>query len=836
MEKGGKNEDGWIKKKSNNHMKVGVDNKKRKFDVYNDTKKKVKDEELAFMMNKNKKAKTPVETKKKNETQEIPKQLNKTNQKSKFRYVIESEFPMGFTSILNANNQSLETLNMLKQLDENKKNDTLYIEDIMQPLKSFGGAYRKDEEQLQYISTPEKLAAALLKNVNYCMDKTEGESTIHCLIFDKYRHVPITKGAEHAKRNSQQVKEIKHDPKKPYFVRGKTIPKDWNDAKSDREGRLSSAINFICKTWITPDDSRSSIKPLLGKRVFIDGHHLSYEDMNEMGVYGLETVQKKLGYTDEQMKKVDFRDIPLCVEVPNEQDKTTDISIGHDLKERKPYIRLVYIVPELYNKLGEGDFTIFWFIRMMTTSANHNLKTRIFSVDTDVIPFTLSYMHRWYTDTNVYKNRRINQRIHNTQMNKPVTNQQQFSYLPEITWQFEPKPSWVFGPKKEPTHKEIRVLDMKQLYLDMEKGNFYRMSNTEKKKLENKMIQQGMMKSKKKPKKLKDDTNTSLDIDIKKQIPTTTTPLTTTVKQNIKKHSIGKEEIVDDFDLFDDIENTPPPLEKHIKIKKEQKIDKTKVEDIDDDDDDEDEEDTKKGDIKKKKKRVKMKKSNPKLVESTDIISVSKNKVFLRQSKSVVEDIEDFNSDIDDVLQVSTRTSEANERLKENYLLKHKPMAYVVAYILGGTDYNESFKGITHRHIIDALIYQSNYIGDLVTFSNSETKFNSDITISGSAYIRLLKSAYMYSKSKLFGDTFNPALITFDMILEKTSHLSTENLFSNLDVLEFTLKHAIYMMKMVYQVGNPQLVFSGYPDDYGYAKIDKSIPYWSRDNTMRVFS
>ena len=693
----------------------------------------------------------------------VPAALNLSNSKSKVRHLLEATFPMAFTKSTIVGNKI--TASMLSDLEDSVTRTNngktapgdskyeLYIEDALQPLKSYN--VREDDT---YKLKTEQLAGNMLRNCNYYMQKSLDDPTTHFILFDKYRHVPITKGGEQQKRdanpsnnvvvkNSKDIDEYDNAP--PYFMYGQPIPLDWNDAKEDREGRFSQAIRFITKCWLTPTMNYTCLNPPPGKKVILDGHCLSRKDMDELGVTGIEEAEEQLvkrlmdsnkKITRREDIRIDFRDIPICIETPKEGEKAANLfpwqrklnlngnnnnnsnnSIDANIDEiRMPNQRLIYVVPELYNELGEADYTIFFMIRKMFQFSQRNLKTKIFSIDGDITNLAIAHIHRWFSDIDfnldynqtkqIEKRKQIESTIaaknksNNNNGNvsiaidtplKKITIQEEFAYLPQLTIQYEPRPTWmIFGQTLN--EELVREINVKQLYIDMERTNFYRMSIGEKKKIQKEQKQQ---------------------------------------QQQQQQHN---------------------------------------------------------------------------------------------------DDDNDGNGNDNTISKVSTLTVDENDKMKRNALFKHKAINFTLIWIIGGCDYNESIKGITHEHLLEAIKRYSNYIGDVIVFTDDSMKYDCGISIDGGAYFRLLKCAYCIAKQKSI-EGIHPSQLTLDRIDELTKTPKSVNPLMQTELLSFTLLHAIYIVKMMYQVGNNKLMFNGYPSDYGYAMID-TTKAWTRDNTKRIYS
>lgn len=697
----------------------------------------------------------------------IPPELNVSSNKSKVRHMLEQKFPSAFSaSPLHGNKVTSRDLEDLKDKLESSSakdgpksdgNTQLYIEDVLQAIKSYritkdetkqedeNAEQQQDEEstssdqpkKFKFVMTGSMFAERLLRNAYFFMNKNSSNST-HILQFDKYLFVPITKGSEQHKRdqfknkekaddNNNESTEVKKSWVGDYLNFSEPIPDDWNEALEDREGRLGAIIKFLTKCWINPSSGKACLDPLIGKRCIIDGHNLSKQELIDLGVEGIERAEKLL----EQRTggNVDFRLVPICIERPSLNDKPWNIFPSKNNNSRIPNKRAVYVVPELYNKLGESDFSAFFFIRKLSELAKTNLKTKIFTVDTDLQIFTLAHLLRWFYLIQDAKSYHLEQKIDRIKrldmsdrksFNAYKNSPQEYSYLQCIAIQYEPRQSWQFYTT-DLNMKLVKSIDMKRLFIDVSESNLFRVNS-----------------------------------DQKDQLIIKTKEAIYHERKSMTKHDIqsSKDEQVDDNDTVIDIDEDEGNLE-----------------------------------------------------------------------------------------YVSTVTRSENDRIKRNYMFKNKIIPIILLWLIGGCDYNESYRFITHNALWEAMTKWSTYIGDVITFDeNNVDSFDCGVTINPDAYVRLIKCAYIIAKCPKYKE-YDPELVTIEMISvdrklkAKNSKSSTPPPLCPLEkpeLIKKTYGHALYIIKMLFQVGNDELVINGKPGDYGYAKINHDKP-WTKSNTRRVY-
>jgi hypothetical protein len=762
----------------------------------------------------------PIKPPKEKKERTLPEILKISKDKYKALHALESLFPTAFSKsvLVNRNtnnddddNQTLENEKKTSiSLDEltakidpieakrnhkingnidDSKGDSgyeLYVESQLQILKSFRS--NGPNTSMQHIKRPEQLAGLMLRNMNYYMSLTENEPTTHFLLFDRYDKVPITKGVEQKKRNQTETKmsnnnrtEISIGPssvakKKEYLTIGNPIPSDWGEALEDREGRLSEIIRFITSCWIKPTDNWTSITPLAGKRVIIDGHNQSRHDLEMLGVSGIKEAAKliaeKLGINE---SLVDFKNIPVCIEVPQINETNSQIfdwilQDADAMKRRKTLTRLVYMVPQLWNDQGEDDTIMYYMIRKMCQFSHKNLKTKIFNVDTDGVFYgACIYIPRWYSNTSFYNKYNMERKhelstmekskqIENKNVVKRLTSDEldeMYMHIPYIVQQTKPKPCWVLW-NKYPNTKLVEIINLKKLYVNMDQSLFFRISSGEKKKLEDNRAQKNVNKS----------TTSSSNIIKNERMH---------MKEFVSKIS-GKKE-----------ESETNNINKMM-------LDKDQIEDIDDD-------------------------------ESEEAVNNDDNDQYYEDSTSTPQL---------DISKIQPITADQNNKYIKNARCgSNRALNFILIWLVGGTDYNEGYKNLTHQHIATALKLYHNYIGNVITLSDD---FDCGISINGEAYVRLLKCVYMVAKEKTFKQKIHPSVMSFDRMQSLTSHLKNSlNPLAHMDIVKCTLLHSLYTLKMIYQIGNSRINVPGNITDYAYAKLDETLPP-SRDNIKRLYS
>lgn len=246
--------------------------------------------------------------------------------------------------------------------------------------------------------------------------------------------------------------------------------------------------------------------------------------------------------------------------------------------------------------------------------------------------------------------------------------------------------------------------------------------------------------------------------------------------------------------------------------KDEMILDKDEIEDIDDDDDEDVDVDA----------------------EDVDLIN---NK---DDDNNDIDDRDDADNDDDmstpqlDISKIQPITADQNNKYIKNARCgSNRALNFILIWLVGGTDYNEGYKTLTHQHIATALKLYHNYIGNVITLSDD---FDCGITINGEAYVRLLKCVYMVAKDKTFKQKIHPSVMSFERLQSLTSHLKNSlNPLAHMDIVKCTLLHSLYTLKMIYQIGNSRINVPGNITDYAYSKLDEKLPL-SRDNIKRLYT
>jgi hypothetical protein len=223
------------------------------------------------------------------------------------------------------------------------------------------------------------------RSAEYTLEHTEAETYIG--IFDKARYVPIIKGEEQASRDGpkdvpttskRRAKEIKpkpdttpvdgipHDKRRPYLTPKDAPPRDLKLAISDRNGTQMEIIRNIVSSWISPA-SGARLRVPDGKRVIIDGHCLTVAGGKAIGIAG---------------------DAPDT----DEDAYCTPILIGTDFGGEEDTVRWM---PELFNRLGETDYTMFYMHKRMGDITGEPVRTDMLSTDTDTLMLGLVYMEKY---------------------------------------------------------------------------------------------------------------------------------------------------------------------------------------------------------------------------------------------------------------------------------------------------------------------------------------------------------------------------------------------------------------------------------------------------------
>lgn len=376
-----------------------------------------------------------------------------------------------------------------KPLPQGHSSALIVIADEIQALKGFGSSFNSDPtkpdtfEKTHFEDLCEGMrlsAESTFKNSRTC--------EIYCCVFDKSRFVPISKGVEQTKRNlklptlgsstvaaaaADEPNDVGHvippadgisyKNRRPYISPGQPIPTDWNLAKHDRKDTLQDIIRQLSRgllnvrwtyefappklgdepgaprrTVATPP--RNCYQIPAGKRVIVDGHAMTLQDVLDLGIY----------MTRKHMLSIVQSTPELLAEngyTTDEHVYETPICFDHVLTADNDDYLACYFMPELRNRVGEADFSIFAIHKQLSQVLYREQLEResvstaayqataalmsqympyvpmdILSVDTDLIYLSLLYLDKLRRDR---------------QTNVQHTNCQIWiRYWPSMTWTF----------------------------------------------------------------------------------------------------------------------------------------------------------------------------------------------------------------------------------------------------------------------------------------------------------------------------------------------------------------------------------------------------------------
>ena len=286
----------------------------------------------------------------------------------------------------------------------------MIIEDTSQIIKSLRIPKPKPNEE-----THKELFGSYVnkmkRSAEYALDKTNCQ--LYVISFDKSEFVPIAKGVEQMKRNERgklsesDLKNLRS--RRPYLDVLKPVPEDWEKAKKDRDDTMPHVIGYVCEKWLTKD-SEFQIYIAPGKRVIIDGHCLSWEQIKKLNIKGYEKFDHN---------KTNPNTIPIMLYASKEDSLGTC-----------PRMRLE---PRLTNSIGESDFTMFFLHRELSKLCEQRFDVDIYSTDTDMLVLSLLYYSKF---SDIYGNIFIN---------------------------YKPGPDWVFY-RPEPFPPAEEWIDITKLY------------------------------------------------------------------------------------------------------------------------------------------------------------------------------------------------------------------------------------------------------------------------------------------------------------------------------------------------------------------------------------
>jgi hypothetical protein len=264
------------------------------------------------------------------------------------------------------------------------------------------------------------------------------------MCYDKHKYVPDIKGQEQVDRDENFIDDeddsgseaerkrkkkeertpddgISFKDRRPYLLNNETIPADFQDALHDRDDTRREVIRCIVRSWLHPGSGCFALDSVpSGKRLIVDGHCLTLEDCEELGVKGIRPK------TDEDAAKT-----PLVLGLP---------LIPEDFLQIEPYPYLTWGA-ELRNENGEADFGIFYLWKQLCKLDQREYGLDMFSNDTDWMELALVLLAR------------------------------QQACAGPIFWRYAPKPSWVLYTEHNKLSDEQWV-DVSGLYQAIDAGAF----------------------------------------------------------------------------------------------------------------------------------------------------------------------------------------------------------------------------------------------------------------------------------------------------------------------------------------------------------------------------
>lgn len=284
------------------------------------------------------------------------------------------------------------------------------------------------------IRMPLDLVRMMKKNAEYTLNKRGGGSyDTYVLCFDKGRFVPPTKKEEEADRDAGVVARLReqeeeaeaqqetptpgaslqgtskifeashvpHAEQRPYLRLHQGFHCEWDEAMTDREGTRMEIIRNLCQHMLDVYEAHGECDALRaagaqsplgagfqlerGKRVIIDGHCLRVPDVQELDLQiRLNQGQQLLGGENalgHGLSDDDLYEIPICL--------ARDAAGMYSL----------CLVPELRNRIGETDFTLFFLAERMAElshvtgySPYRHGGFDVFSTDTDILHLAMVYL------------------------------------------------------------------------------------------------------------------------------------------------------------------------------------------------------------------------------------------------------------------------------------------------------------------------------------------------------------------------------------------------------------------------------------------------------------
>lgn len=264
--------------------------------------------------------------------------------------------------------------------DPDLPDERVRMQDAIQDLK---GIYHTSS-----LETTHDLAGAMLKPMLSAIGAPGSKIEIYAIIFDKGQYTPLAKGGEQLKRKTNdEIRDLnkynKLDPesqmkldemkldsmtdnpdwlKLPHILppeKGSPLPPNYLDLLKDRRA-VQKIIADLVTIWISAQDNACSIRIPQGKTVIIDGHALSRERLEKLGI-----------------------------KVPSSIVNTYDVPIKIHRPFSSTHFCEFLMATELTNQIGEFDFSSFYIYRRLLDAYKKPLNLVIASTDSDTLILSL---------------------------------------------------------------------------------------------------------------------------------------------------------------------------------------------------------------------------------------------------------------------------------------------------------------------------------------------------------------------------------------------------------------------------------------------------------------
>ena len=171
------------------------------------------------------------------------------------------------------------------------------------------------------------------------------------------------------------------------------------------------------------------------------------------------------------------------------------------------------------------------------------------------------------------------------------------------------------------------------------------------------------------------------------------------------------------------------------------------------------------------------------------------------------------------------------EQSQRDFLgLRSKTLSIIGPMIIAGGDYTTAYYGMTHERFMAAMLTFPTYIGDVIQ-ARTDTPYG--VQIDPRAYARLIKSTFMQARRvRMIDHQCSPQNTTVGAIVQETKKLAEQNRFPHVDTVCTRYRHALYYMRMLWQLGTSSIREPD-PKLYAYAADDPGREM-SRSNIVRV--